>query len=401
MSNLNMEQLEPAQRPPTFIARPWPWPWKHPSIVVVLQEEERQKRPASWLDTDFKDDSDGDSDYIPPSPDSESESNESDASETDISDSEVAQICADVVISHPISPTQSLEELDEKAELDAGIPTVLKAEEDAAASYDPDRVVSVITQFYDLLITMGHWPEDSIRYPPHTDPPVDEELAADLGYSPEVISLMKHLPYPSAKMNGPYGEQIKIFSETRIGDYTDEWYLREGRLPSPYKYYNNCPKLDPWLLPLVFPHNYGWHVMLDTKIGVIRAYSAGDCPSENTSEWVRHGRIRYHSEEWELMLRTEWRRATIVPAARYFEELIYAYHSLSRLPVIDPTWSEPASYYVKDEEQEQQSALLELYRECGWPDNWQREKFMAEWTVKHDEIQTRWRSIRSVERGTT
>ncbi|KAK7063800.1 SWIM-type domain-containing protein [Favolaschia claudopus] len=388
-------------RPPNFKPRPWPWPWGHKSIVLDVEENQKQQ-VNSWLDADLSDD-EADSDYVPSSPRSgnsnysdvlETASSDSDASGSDINDSELAQIQADALTGWRASPTGSLGALDAQAALEQRIEILVKAEEDAAASYDPNQVVSLITQFYELMVTMGHWPEGSIRYPPHTDPPVNEELATELGYPPAVISVMHKLPYPNPSINTWHDDEHAIFDETRLADYTQESYLREGRLPPPYMYIDDCPPIDAWLLPLVIPKRYGWHCMLDTKIGVIRAYSV-DSVSEWTTEWVRHGRVEFGSEKWEHASRTEYRRATIIPAARYFEELIYAYYSLARLPLVRGNANDPLDSNVKDEDKEQQEILLSLYTKYGWPHNWQRAEFLAEWGTKTKEISEKWREIRS------
>jgi hypothetical protein len=151
-----------------------------------------------------------------------------------------------------------------------------------------------------------------------------------------VISLMKKLPYASDCV-----EEDHIIARTRFADYTSEEDLREGRRPYPYQYRDGCPDIDPWLLPLALPSRDGYNIMLDTTLGVIRAYSTEGFPPQNTIEWRRHGEVpddeRYYGTSW-----TEYRRAPLVPAARYLSEVIYAYRSLSRLPLIHADSSDHA-----------------------------------------------------------
>jgi SPX domain protein involved in polyphosphate accumulation len=102
---------------------------------------------------------------------------------------------------------------------------------------------------------------------------------------------------------------------------------------------DGCPPIDPWLLPLMLPNRDGWHVMLDTNLGVVRAYSTERTPPQNTVEWRRHGKVT--DAERDQATWTEYRRAPLVPAVHYFSEFIYAYRSLSRLPVILPERNDP------------------------------------------------------------
>ncbi|KAJ7139476.1 hypothetical protein C8R44DRAFT_764578 [Mycena epipterygia] len=359
--------------------KPYPWPWGQPSILA----EEEPLQTNSWLNANLEEQDDAsDSDYECSGSDDSDASDSEATSNDDIDASELADIMTDAASGWRYRRTPSREKVDERREdLARQVAELVKAEQDAAAAYNPDEVVSLITQFYELLIAMGHWPEGSIQYPPHTNPAVNEELAAQLGYAPAVISLMQQLPYSVSNDEDDY-----ILGRTRFANYTDDEDLREGRHPLPYQWIPDCPDLDPWLLPLMLPNREGWNVMLDTNLGVIRACSIENSPPHDTVEWRRHGEVP--NADW-----TEYRRTPLVPAARYLSEIIYAYRSLSRLPVInadrnDPKekrYSTPPSWYAT-QEREEQDALLTLYRECGWPDQWRREEFITKWETKKKEI---------------
>ncbi|KAF8211600.1 hypothetical protein K438DRAFT_1928916 [Mycena galopus ATCC 62051] len=374
----------------------YPWPWGQPSILATVAEEKR-RQANFWLDAELGDD-DSDSDYFPsessetdPTSGSDQETSTS-SSDEDISESEVAYVRADALTGQWSSPTLSLKELEEEEELAREIAELVKGEQDTAAAYNPDEVVSLITQFYELLITMGHWPEGSLRYPPHMDPPVNEALAVQLGYAPATIALMRRLPYLDRKFNS---NRYEIIARTQFADYTREKCLREGRHPYPYRYIPDCPEIDPWLLPLVLPNRDGWHVMLDTRMGSIRAYCTQGL-LRDTVEWRRYGDSPGEETEW-----TEYRGATLVPAARYFSELIYAYRSLLRVPIMNPDESDPKEdryrynndIWLASEEREIQQMLLMLYRECGWPDDWRRGEFVEKSQAQIQQIKARRRAV--------
>ncbi|KAJ7771960.1 hypothetical protein DFH07DRAFT_997690 [Mycena maculata] len=385
-----MASMEPRPSP----HKPYPWPWAQRSILTPEVEEK-----PSWLNTDL-DEKDDSGDYIPSSDDSGSddgnqgtESDEDSDSTSQVSDPEVADLTAHG-LAWRRSPflTESQQSQEQNEDLARQISELVKAEQDAAAAYNPEEVVSLITQFYELLITMGHWPEGSLRYSPHVDPPVNEALAAGVGYAPAVISLMKRLPYLTWKANRD--DSRHIVGRTPWADYTSNEDIAEGRHPYPYQYIDGCPDLDPWLLPLMLPERDGWNVLLDTNLGAIRAYSTERSPPRNTVEWRRHGDVPDAEEAW-----TEYRRAPLVPAARYFSELVDAYRSLSRLPVItvdhnDPKEEPRPSYpaWLAKQIKEEQETVLTLYRECGWPDQWRRAEFVSKWEAAVEEIGARARA---------
>ncbi|KAJ7356657.1 hypothetical protein DFH08DRAFT_849648, partial [Mycena albidolilacea] len=389
--------------------KPYPWPWGHPSILSVAVEKKR-RQANYWLDAnlgkdeDDADENDSDSEYCPSegsgasSVGSGSGSSIGD-SDWDTIDDELAYLRTDAKSGWPVSPTPSLRKLEQEDELARQIEQLVKAEQDAAAAYNPDEAVSLITQFYELLVTMGHYPEGSIRYPPHTDPPVNEELAAQLGYPAAAISLMRRLPYLARKFNDGI-PQHEILPGTRFADYTCEEDLGEGRRPNPYPYIDGCPDIDPWLLPFMLSDRDGWNIMLDTQLGVVRAYSTWARMQEDTVEWRRHGHVPDSEFERDEATKTEYRRAPLVPAAHYFSELIYAYRSLKELPVISADRSEPHrerhalsySEWALNLEREEQETLLTLYRECGWPDEWRRAEFIEKWEVKKKDIDARRRA---------
>ncbi|KAJ7652032.1 hypothetical protein DFH06DRAFT_1206612 [Mycena polygramma] len=352
-----------------------------------------------WLDSDLGEDDDSGV-YVPPKGwrSDESTSDSDSASDDDyISESEVAHINADASTGRRSSPTPSQQAIEEQEELAREVAEFVRAEQDAAAAYDPDKVVSLITKFYELLISMGHWPEGSLRCAPHTDPPVNEELAMQLGYAPSAISLMQRLPYVSPELYN--NEKYHILARTRYADYTREKDLQEGRRPYPYQYIDGCPDIDPWLLPLMLPNRDGSHVMLDTRLGVVRAYCTESSPPWNTVESRRYG------EESDPAM--DYRRTPLVPALRYFSEIIYAYTSLSRLPITNPDHNDPNETryptnpsWLSNQGRETRETLLTLYRECGWPDEWRRAEFCAKWEVQEKEIATRAREAMQKEEPT-
>lgn len=314
----------------------WPWPWGQPSVLTAAKEPDYP--PNSWLWQELGEElGDADADYA--DSDRSGSTERSDESHQDISDSELTDIRAGAVVRWCSCRTSAQEKIEEREDLPRQIAELVRAEQASAAAYDPDAVAALVTELYELLVTMGHWPEGSIHYPPHTTHPVNEGLAAELGYSTSAIALMLRLPYVDSEAN--QDEEGSIIDRTRFADYTLEEDLTEGRRPYPFRYLDGCPDLDPWMLPLVLPRTSGWHIMLDTHLGVVRAYGTDRSPPQHAVEWRRHGEVTNDGDERDRITWTEYRRAPLVHAAQYFLEIIDAYRSLARVPLIDARLSDP------------------------------------------------------------
>ncbi|KAJ7620979.1 hypothetical protein FB45DRAFT_132224 [Roridomyces roridus] len=375
--------------PPGY--KPYPWPWAHESILTLAKPD------PTWLDTDWTEEDDS-SDYIPEEHSGSDDSgNDSDSDDEYISDSEIAALGHyPLEWRHQRWPTHFQEAQEEIDDLPRQITRLVIEERAAAAAYDPGEVVTLLTQFLELLIEMGHYPENSLRYAPHTEPSVNVELATELGYSESAVHLMQQLPYFNKSVNGSREEGI--VARTRFADYTSDRDLREGRRPYPYQFYPQSGDLDPWLLPLVLPGRDGWHVIIDTKLGVVRSYDYEGLRHRQSVEWRRHGPLVDDEEQYA----SEASRAPLVRAAHFFSQLIVAYRSLSRLPVIGADHNDPwmkerhgsgSPNWFAIEIKAEQDTLLSLYCECGWPDNWRRAEFMAKWKDAHRDIQQRTREL--------
>ena len=77
--------------------------------------------------------------------------------------------------------------------------------------------VKAVTAFYQLLITIGHWPLDSISLPPATgwdSTAINVSRAQELGYSDRAIELIRHLPYPNEEVY--YREECDVLGECTV-----------------------------------------------------------------------------------------------------------------------------------------------------------------------------------------
>lgn len=137
-----------------------------------------------------------------------------------------------------------------------------EVERKAPTVYDPDEVVSLVTEFYELMVNMGHWPLDALFYPPHS---INIPFGKELGYDDAVLDLMQKLPYvdPRCNRHGTY-----VVNETIFANYTSDEDLERGRHPS----WGNKdePRIEGHMLAIAYPASlYGWLILLDTKLGML------------------------------------------------------------------------------------------------------------------------------------
>ncbi|KAJ7691333.1 hypothetical protein B0H17DRAFT_1133854 [Mycena rosella] len=82
--------------------KPWPWPWGQPSVLTAAEEHDLP--PNSWLDKDFGEELEDDSDADYAHSEGSGSIETSDGSDGDISDSEVTEMMADEAPGHSAPP---------------------------------------------------------------------------------------------------------------------------------------------------------------------------------------------------------------------------------------------------------------------------------------------------------
>jgi hypothetical protein len=411
------EELEEVQHGPQ-------WPFVRKSRFA-LPEPTELPSGDSFVNAILPSDDEDDSSYAPSSSEDDSDDlTDSEEYEFVDSDSEAEREDIDADRQRAFSsPTPSEMERAVKERDDAilarDIGRLEAAEAECAAAYNPDEVVALLTQFFELTVAMGHWPEGCIQHAPHTESPVNVQLAQELGYEQQTIELMKKLPYLKA---GTEHHDTYIVPQSRFADYRKEGDLRQGRRPIvPFgDEHHGHPFLDPWILPLVIPGWYGYVILLDSRLGAVRSYAPYDGPDEYTPEWKRHGE---YEEEDRSKWTHDYRRAPLISVRQWLIDMIEAYRNLERLPVLRAEDNDPRmekgeqgekmntdletenemerdgygrikavrlQYYapiyradiepqMQREKRKKQWALMALYRECGWPNNWRRDEFLKKW----------------------
>jgi len=239
------------------------WPWLQYRGFLPLHKRPPPTPPDKnqFEHMDFDEEESG-SDYEPSAEESpggqnseggdSSESEDSEELETLIKEDEVKVMVDDM-------EGWKFHEWNKQQVFDRAVAELEAVEKLAPTIYNVDEVVSLVSEFYELMVEMGHWPEGSICYPPHS---IDLKLGKEVGYNDEVLDLMQKLPYLKRLR---YGRK-QICEDTEFANYTIDEDLRDGRRH--YYFRDDEPCMESHMLMIASPsHLCGRFILLDTKLG--------------------------------------------------------------------------------------------------------------------------------------
>ncbi|GAB7351189.1 hypothetical protein MBLNU459_g1633t1 [Dothideomycetes sp. NU459] len=66
----------------------------------------------------------------------------------------------------------------------------------SSEQYNESRIIALVTEYYQLLFSLCYISAEDIDFPPTGGREIDEALCQSLNLTPEVVSLMRHLPCP-------------------------------------------------------------------------------------------------------------------------------------------------------------------------------------------------------------
>lgn len=127
-------------------------------------------------------------------------------------------------------------------------------------NYNEQDIIALVTEYYHLVILLCYIPADTIEFPPPLGREIDEELCHSLQLTPEVISLMRHLPCPQY-------EGIMLGFELFVPDsyansFINTRLVRAGRDP---EYGTRLDYLKPTDIALTIMGDEGSFLVLDTS----------------------------------------------------------------------------------------------------------------------------------------
>ncbi|RMZ76860.1 hypothetical protein DV738_g4695, partial [Chaetothyriales sp. CBS 135597] len=278
--------------------------------------------------------------------------------------------------------------------------------QECASQFNISELGPSMLRFYNLLVTIGHWPLDCLHVPPHEDPKIDMNLVEQLNFSPSALLAVQSLPYPSEDIN--HNKSLHIFDRTRHLDLTDPQDLQYARNPT-WDYEEDSAPLPPHIIALMIPSGrYGNTLLLDTELGAIYCIPwdlLGNGKWSITPEYrvARQLNNIPETEDWEMFdpgLATRYQYMPFTPAKQWFDEQYEKWYTLRRLPFLDPDYEGdrdmslddigPPGHWMRDLCERKQVAMVELMERLGWPDEdrWDRDAFSQEWKKLEEEFRT-------------
>ncbi|KAJ5775124.1 uncharacterized protein N7511_000135 [Penicillium nucicola] len=150
------------------------------------------------------------------------------------------------------------------------------------SSYNEETIVTQITTTYNLLLQLSYFSPDRVTFPPEGGHSINEELCHSLHIAPQVISLMKKIPYVVDGYHKP------ILWQSRAFEYLRDEEIRKGRDPELTDVADDDElRLDflrPWEVALTCWLDDGFSVILDTQSNTIRLIDESEPPEDDFRE---------------------------------------------------------------------------------------------------------------------
>lgn len=136
--------------------------------------------------------------------------------------------------------------------------------------YDEDEIVGLVTELYELLIKLAYIGRDHITWPPSGGHAINENSCRELQLSPEVVSLLKRLPY----VNGDCRYVLHLFPNSEPLSYLQDSDLERSRDPAASPHRPRRDYILPHDIPLTGPGDEGPYFVLDVRESTIFLYVA-------------------------------------------------------------------------------------------------------------------------------
>lgn len=126
-------------------------------------------------------------------------------------------------------------------------------------AYDENQIIDLVTEYYNLILSLCYLSAEEVDFPPPEGRRIDEELCNSFNLTPEVISLMRRLPCPSAE--GTMLEYEMFIPNSFANSFVDSKLIELGRDP---EILERSDFLDPSHIALSIMGDEGAWLVLDT-----------------------------------------------------------------------------------------------------------------------------------------
>ncbi|TGO42404.1 hypothetical protein BHYA_0009g00830 [Botrytis hyacinthi] len=226
--------------------------------------------------------------------------------------------------------------------------------------YDQQEIVTLTTQYYELLAKMRYFPASYIKYAPH-DPPIDVELAKSYNLEPQVIELLQALPYIEG-----YCNEDEFILGGSFADMRNLEVLMQSRDPgfaSPEGGFDdeNGEYMRPWEICINECGNHGTMMFLDTRNGHVTMEGQDSGRSEDPGVYNYPGGLQSRNRNSHDHLPSRHAREV-------FEDFTNRLLKLQWIPSSEDR-------RMLSEWDEDYEDLRLLFRTYGWPHNFNHTSF--------------------------
>lgn len=127
--------------------------------------------------------------------------------------------------------------------------------------YVENEVVGFVTELYELLHKLAYLGRDQITWPPDGGHAINKGLCHELQIEPEVVSLMKRLPY----VNADFQYSIHLFPQSEPLSYLQDDDVERSRDPNGEPRRLRRDYILPHDIPLSAPGDEGPYLVLDIR----------------------------------------------------------------------------------------------------------------------------------------
>ncbi|KAI0427706.1 hypothetical protein F5Y09DRAFT_315450 [Xylaria sp. FL1042] len=243
------------------------------------------------------------------------------------------------------------------------------------------EIAGLMGEWYQLFIDMRYIEAESVVFPPHKYIRIDTTKAAELGLTKDVVDLYQMLPYHIGDTNWNFGTDQGEFlmwggflSDMRgsKGDWwqvaVDPFYAIDDLSPwhrpgvrasdGDTRGWDdeNGPYMRPWYVTLTDCGNHGSVMLLDTKTYHMWFVGQGT----GSSDPACRGQRRDNYDK--LPNRNDIAGHPSRPAVEFLRDMISRFRNLEWIPggLYEDQIDLKHNYYKE---------YKELYKECGWPNN--------------------------------
>ncbi|CAL8579650.1 hypothetical protein XPA_005384 [Xanthoria parietina] len=182
--------------------------------------------------------------------------------------------------------------------------------------YSHSDTIEAFTKFYAFLTTLPYIPASALQHPPPNGwPSITDDAFSPLGKTPEVLHLLRHLPYlEDVDWNIAYDTKVTAYNSGRARDCLQQGQSLEVHGLKPF----HIDDIPPHAVTLTNGSNYGSWLICNTIDGTLTEHIPLGTPGFDNRPWYQYPTmpIVQFLEQWkERYTELEWVATPGAPGA--------------------------------------------------------------------------------------